>query len=216
MQVYNLLMQYNMKKKTALISTLMIGFCLIGCKESVLDQNDFEGNALIDEPVNASTADNGTLTMNGSLVYSIGSVFVGGAIANPEKGSSHRCHFYQEKFTEGPRWNEVEAIVEVYGFRHSGIDYNEQGQYIDQIIINGLDESLGFGARLDIPMNQGKYEGVNELIKDVRIKSFKFASYNDEGQQNKDADINIVITSTAGDNITIRFANDVTPYDGYY
>lgn len=200
-----------------MISTLLIGCCLIGCENGVFDFYDADDNALIVKPAYATKADSGTLTKDGTLVYSIGSVFVGGAIANPEKGSSHRCHFYQEKFAVGPRWNEVEAIVEIYGFHHNGIDYNGPGQYIDQIIINGLDESLGFGDCLNIPMNQGKYEGANELIKDVMIKSYKFASYNDdEGLQNKDADINIVITSTAGDIITIRFANDVTPYDGYY
>ena len=139
----------------------------------------------------------------------------GGAMAEPAKGSSHRSHFYREKFAKGPRWDEVEALVEIYGYHHNGIDYNEPGQVIDQIRINGLDESLGLGTRLIIPMQQGKYKGGNELIKDVRIKSYTFSSYS-EGHQNKDADINIVITSTTGDIITISFADDITPYDGYY
>ena len=63
-------------------------------------------------------------------------------------------------------------------------------------------------------MEQGKYKGGNELIKDVQIKSYTFSSYS-EGQQNKDADINIVIISTTGDIITIHFADDITPVDGY-
>lgn len=206
-----------MRYKLALISTLLMGCCLIGCEKGILDSDNANGNAVIVKPANITKADSGTLTIDGTLVYSIGSVFVGGGIADPSKGSSHRCHFYQEKFTEGPRWDQVEALVTIYGFRHNGIEYNLSGQYIDQIIINGLDESLGFGSCLNIPMDQGKYKGGNELIRDVQIKSYQFASYIDyEGHQNKDADINIVITSTAGDIITIRFANDVTPYDGYY
>lgn len=206
-----------MRYKIALISSLLMGCCLMGCEKGVFGSDDANGNALIVKPASATKADGGTFTKDGTLVYSIGSVFVGGGIADPSKGSSHRCHFYQEKFEKGPRWNEVEALVTIYGFRYTGVEYNLPGQYIDQIIIKGLDESLGFGVCLDIPMNQGKYEGGNKLIKDVQIKSYQFASYIDyEGHQNKDADINIVITSTDGDIITIRFANDVTPYDGYY
>lgn len=206
-----------MRFKIALISTLLMGCCLIGCEKGVFGSDDANGNALIVKPANATKADGGTLTKDGTFVYKIGSVFQGGADTDPEKGSSHRCHMYQEKFTEGPRWNEVQALVEIYGFHYNGVDYNEPGQVIDRITINGLDESLGFGTCLYIPMKQGKYKGGNDLIQDVQIKSYKFASYIDyEGHQNKDADINIVITSTAGDIITIRFANDVTPYDGYY
>lgn len=206
----------DMRYKIALISILLMGCCLMGCEKGVFGSDDANGNALIVKPASATKAMSGKLTKDGAFVYKIGSVFHGGADADPEKGSSHRCHFYQEKFAEGPRWNEVQALVEINGFHYNGVDYHEPGQYIDQIIINGLDESLGFGAYLNIPMNQGKYEGGNELIKDVQIKSYKFASYIDyEGHQNKDADINIIITSTAGDIITIRFANDVTPNDGY-
>lgn len=206
-----------MRYKTVLISALLMGCCLTGCEKGVFGTDDVNGNALVVKPASATKVEGGSFTKDGTLVYTIGSVFVGGGIADPSKGSSHRCHFYQEKFTEGPDWDEVEALVTIYGFRHKGIEYNLPGQYIDRIIVNGLDESLGFGTCLNIPMNQGKYEGGNEQIKDVQIKSYKFASYIDyEGHQNKDADINIVISSTAGDIITIRFANDVTPYDGYY
>lgn len=195
-----------MTHKISLLSALLMGCCLIGCETGESGPEDANGNALVVKPANAK---------NGTLVYPIGSVFAGGADAEPEKGSSHRSHFYREKFEKGPRWDEVEALVEIYGFHHNGIDYNEPGQIVDQIRINGLDESLGLGTSLKIPMQQGKYKGGNELIKDVRIKSYTFSSYS-EGHLNKDADINIVITSTKGDVITIRFANDITPYDDYY
>ena len=106
----------------------------------------------------------------------------------------------------------MEALVEINGYHYNGIDYNEPGQVVDQIRINGLDESLGLGTSLIIPMQQGKYKGGNELIKDVRIKSYTFSSYSGV-HLNKDADINVVITSTTGYIITIRFANEITPDD---
>ena len=194
-----------MTHKISLLSALLMGCCLMGCEMGEFRPEDTNGNALSVKPANAKI---------GTLVYPIGSVFTGGADAEPAKGSSHRSRFYREKFEKGPRWDEVEALVEIYGYHYNGIDYNEPGQVIDQIRINGLDESLGLGSSLIIPMEQGKYKGGNELIKDVRIKSYTFSSYS-EGHQNKDADINIVITSTTGDIITIRFADDITPEDGY-
>ena len=83
-----------MRYKLALISTLLMGCCLIGCEKGILDSDNANGNAVIVKPANTTKADSGTLTKDGTLVYSIGSVFVGGSIADPSKGSSHRCHFY--------------------------------------------------------------------------------------------------------------------------
>lgn len=194
-----------------------MGCCLTGCEKNWTDTKIYSEKALIVTPAGTTKADGGKRMKDGTFTYPIGSVFCGGAVADPQKGSSHRCHFYQEKFTEGPRWSEVEALVVIDGFRYRDVEYNEPGQYIDYIRINGLDASLGLGTGLTIPMNQGKYKGENELIKDVQIKSYKLASYNEnEGHQNPDADIHIVITSKAGDIITIRFAHGVTPHDGYY
>lgn len=150
-----------------------------------------------------------------NYVVPIGSVFVGGGTADPQKGSTHRCHFYQEKFTEGPNRSEVPAIITIYGFWHTGVNYTLPGQCINEINIGGLDESLGLGSSIQIPMNQGKYEGENEKIKSVVILSYKFSSYTGD-TPNKDADIRIFITTTAGDTITIHFVNEPTPYDGYY
>ena len=162
-------------------------------------------------------SDNGIRKPDGSIVYSIGSVFVGGGVANPSKGSSHRCHFYQEKFTEGPNWDEVDALVTIYGFRYRDVEYTQPGQYIDQIYINGIDESLGLGTIISIPMEQGQYKGGNALVSDVRIVSYQFSSYNQaEDTLNSDANIHIVITTKQGDVITLLYQNDVTPYDGYY
>lgn len=194
-----------MTHKLSLLSTLLMGCCLMGCGMGEFGPEEANGNALTVKPANAK---------NGTLVYPIGSVFTGGAEPEPEGISTHRSHFYREKFAIGPRWHEVEALVEIYGTHHNGIDYNEPGQIVDQIKINGLDESLGLGTSLNIPMQQGKYKGGNELIKNVQIKSYTFSSYS-EGHLNKDADINIVITLITGDIITIRFANDITPDDGY-
>ena len=204
-----------MKTRIAAIAALM-ALVLSGCEKVNSDANAVK-DALTIKPAALTKSDNGVKMQDGSVVYSIGSVFVGGGVANPSKGSSHRCHFYQEKFTEGPSWDEVAALVVIWGFRYAGVDYTQPGQYIDQIYINGIDESLGLGAYLSIPMEQGKYKGGNPLVSDVRIVSYQFSSYNQaQGSLNSDAKIHIIITTKAGDVITLLYENDVTPYDGYY
>lgn len=144
----------------------------------------------------------------------IGSVFVGGAVADPKIGSSHRCHFYSEVFTEGPNWDDVPEIISIEGFRHKGTEYTAPGQYIDVIVIRM--SSLGYGDYLRIPMNQGKYEGGCEIVSDVKINSYKFSSYqSDHYTLNDDARIDIRILMNDGTEIAILFAGK-TPHDRYY
>lgn len=204
-----------MKIRIAAFAALM-ALLLSGCEKVNSDENAVK-DALTIKPAALTKSDNGVKMQDGTVVYSIGSVFVGGGVADPSKGSTHRCHFYQEKFTEGPNWDEVAALVSIWGFRYTGVEYTQPGQYIDHIYINGIDESLGLGSYLSIPMEQGKYKGGNELISDVRIVSYQFSSYNQaQGNLNSDANIHIVITTKAGDIITLLYQNGVTPYDGYY
>lgn len=204
-----------MKIRIAAFAALM-ALLLSGCEKVNSDENALKDTLTI-KPAALTKSDNGVKMQDGTVVYSIGSVFVGGGVADPSKGSTHRCHFYQEKFTEGPNWDEVAALVSIWGFRYTGVEYTQPGQYINHIYINGIDESLGLGSYLSIPMEQGKYKGGNELISDVRIVSYQFSSYNQaQGNLNSDANIHIVITTKAGDIITLLYQNDVTPYDGYY
>lgn len=202
-------------KKLHLHIVLLLLICLSSCQHDSLNNVDIASiNALIVKP--AGTRTNYLIhTDDGLLIYPIGSAFQGGSDISPSI-SGNRIHFYQEKFTTCPKWNEVEAIVEISGFEYVDVHYSELSQTINRIYINGLDEMLGLGTNLVIPMNQGKYEGGNDLIQDVQIQSYKLATYiNKNGDQNRDADIRILITSKAGDELLIRFMNDVTPGDGY-
>ena len=198
------------------VCAALLALVLSGCEKVSTDANVVK-DALTIKPAALTKSDNGIKQQDGTIVYSIGSVFVGGGVASPSKGSSHRCHFYQEKFAEGPNWDEVQALVTIMGFRYKGVEYTQPGQYIDYIYINGIDASLGLGTSFSIPMEQGQYKGGNALVSDVRIVSYQFSSYNQEqGGLNSDANIHIVITTKAGDVITLLYQNDVTPYDGYY
>lgn len=197
-----------MRRLLFFISSLIITVGVASCKELI----DFERPDDEDGTLNREL-----VTKNSGLekVIPIGSVFVGGAVADPKMGSSHRCHFYDEAFTEGPKWNEVAERIFIEGFRHKGIEYTAPGQYIDKIRIR-LDSSSGVGNWLQIPMNQGKYEGGCELVKDVKINSYKFSTYQSDMETlNDDAKIDIRIRMKDGTTLAILFAGK-TPYDGYF
>ena len=105
-----------MKQNYILLAALMMA-CLCGCEKGDPDHTGYK-DALVVKTVQTSIptrSDNGMTPGNSTLVFPIRSVFVGGGVANPSKGSSHRCHFYTEKFTEGPNWDQVDALVTILG-----------------------------------------------------------------------------------------------------
>lgn len=197
-----------MKSKLLLVVSLMAGCCLVGCQKEPIESNE---NAVIIKPANTSQIDKSLLTKEGTIAYPILSAILGGGVINPREGSTYFCQVGCDKLTE----EDESLIVYIQGFRHYGVDYTFPGQQVDMITISGLEESLGLGKNLIIPLSQGIYEGGNEMIKDVQIISLKGSTIDAHGTSNKDADINIVIYSKAGDIITIRFANDVTKHEGF-
>lgn len=190
-----------MKKMIILFFTLLLA-CLPGCGTLHVDEDGI--NALIVTPYRFSNSD------GGNLIYPIGSAFAGGSIL-PEKGSSHRCRFYRKNYSTGPDWFETEPLVAIEGFEHKDIEYTKPGQQIDRIYIYGLDDSLGLGTSLAIPMNQGKYEAGNPMIRNVKINAYQLSP----DKNTKGASIDIVITSMAGDVIQLRFRNEKIANDGY-
>lgn len=189
---------------------------LLGCTKEEIVSDYADSNALIIKPAGMAKADGVIVTREGAFVYPIQSVFVGGAslidYPDGEKIGSHRSYFYKEKYDFSLYRREVKPIVEMHGVLYKDVAYSRPGQKVDHILINGIDDSLGLGTSLDIQLNQGVYEGTNELIKDVRFNSYKFSS--SSTNHTKDCDIDIIITTSKGDVISIHFANEETPWDG--
>ena len=157
------------------------------------------------------TTNKGGVYVNNSIDIELRSAFVGGGIADPSVGSSHRFHMYEGNYQEGPLWDEVKEVVYIGGFRHSGKDYSNLADCIDEIAINGL-PSIG---SLSVTMNQGRYEGGNEFVSAVRINEYSFGEYDKEGNQIKNSQIDIDIILKDGRTISVRYSGK-TPYDGYY
>ena len=143
--------------------------------------------------------------VNDLLEIELKSAFVGGAVADPSLGSSHRLHIYEKNFSTGPNWGEVKEAVHITGFRYTGTDYSNLGACISSITINGP-SSIG---TLVIPLNQGKYEGGNELVSLVEIANYSF------GSQDGKAQIDIRITLKDNQTIDILYSGPAH-YDNYY
>lgn len=150
--------------------------------------------------------------MDGKRLVPIGSVFIGGGIADPAKGASHRCHMYEEYFSTGPRWDEVPSIVTMFGFRVAGASYSGPGQYLNHIIIDNA--VLNTDRPLIITFQQGEYKGGNEQVASVRIRNYDFGTVNDNGRRNGDGKIDIVISLTDGRTLRLHYRGTM-PYDGY-
>lgn len=151
--------------------------------------------------------------LNGRCVVPIGSTFMGGGVAQPSKGSSHRCHMYEYGYEKGPLWEE--AIVTILGFRHTGITYSKPGQFIDMIVIDG--SVLKLDAPLVIPLEQGVYQGGCEQVSSVRIQNYTSGTVKNitTGAMNDDGKIDMAISLTDGRTLRIHYRGRI-PYDGYF
>lgn len=151
--------------------------------------------------------------VDGVKVVPIESAFVGGGIADPTVGASHRFHMYSDYHEKGPRWNEVPSVVTIYGFFPAGTDYKFPGQHLSYI---GIDLGGAHGLEeLAIKLDQGVYKGDNELVKSVSVNSYHFGKYDVKGGQIEDAVIDIRIILEDSTVIDIKYKG-LTPFDGYY
>ena len=186
-----------------LLSGLLL---LVGCER--IHSSD-ELASLSDEPASSG------IYVGGECIVPIGSTFMGGGVANPNKGSSHRCHMYEQYFAQGPSWDEVASVVGISGFRYTGVTYSEPGQFIDYIGISGA--VLNLDTPLRIPLEQGKYKGGCELVSSVRITNYNPGTVKDRvtGDMNDDGKIDIFISLKDGRTLVIHYRGKIL-YDGYY
>ena len=192
------------------LALMMAASLLTACDK--FGQNEYkasEKNALVIKPALRTKADNGIQREDGSYVYLIKEMSYGGSATFPEIGPTFRCHFYQEEtITQLPDLGK--AIFSISGITPYEEEETIPGQFINVITFFVPDyEALGMNTNhFDIWMKDGKYRGDNPYVKDVKIKSFKYSP------DPKETNINIVITTKEGDEITLRYVNGVCVWDG--
>jgi hypothetical protein len=193
-----------------LLSGLLL---MVGCEK--IHSGD-DPVSLSDDPVSLSDepASSG-IYVGGECIVPIGSAFMGGGVADPNIGSSHRCHMYEQYFEQGPSWDEVASVVGISGFQYTGVTYSEPGQFIDFIGISGA--LLNLDTSLAIPLEQGKYKGGCELVSSVKITNFNPGTVKNRitGDMNDDGKIDIAISLKDGRTLRIHYRGKIL-YDGYY
>lgn len=153
--------------------------------------------------------------LNGECLVDIGSTFMGGGTADPKKGSSHRCHMYEQVFAVGPNWDEVDPVVSFSGFSYEGVNYHLPGQHLDRIAISFPSRVANLGSTLIIPLAQGEYKGGSGSVTSVSIFDYTPGSFNfDTGEMN-DGKIDIAITLSDGRTLDIYYRG-VILHDNYY
>ena len=190
-------------KKLFLGFSLVLAIVSVSCNKEKTDIATTHNCALVIRP-----------PASREIVYEIGSVFCGGATSGPGE-SSFRCSFYQERYITCPKGWDVyhDYLVYIEGLRHSDVDYTDISQEIIGISIRRLNESLGLGSAIYIPMEFGEYKGGNDLIDHVKINSFKYSNFE---TGDSDSNINIYIRTKSGVVLSIRYINGETKSDGLW
>ena len=155
------------------------------------------------------------LYLDGECLVPIGSSFMGGGVADPGRGSFHRCSLYEKTFISGPDMNKVKSVVSFGGFRYMAVEYKAPGQYLESIVINLPDDVTEHGASLEIPLKQGTYDGGCDEVSSVKILDYSEGTINDITKTwDADGKIDIVITLKDGRSLRIFYQGRI-PYDGY-
>ena len=188
-----------MRMRNPVVLMLFAGLLLsVGCEKYTSDEPSSSG-----------------VYLGEKCIVSIGSAFMGGAIVNPTKGSSHRCHMYENQFSTGPSWDQVASVVTITGFRYAGVTYSKPGQYIDFIGISGA--VLDLDTPLAIPLEQGEYKGGCDLVSSVRIKTYDGSTVKNQitGDMNDDGKIDLVLSLKDGRTLRIHYRGKIL-FDGYF
>lgn len=197
------------------------------CEKGPFDTKDSYNNAVFIKQAQTTIIGGRMLSKDSVLVYPINAACWEGGIPTNKTFS---IKFYKEKYTDNPHLDE--AFVVISGNITTGlfdlpadpsgkVDYTDycsehnDPNNISQINISGLDEAIGLGPNINLKIKQGNIEGTNGLIQDIRINSFKTMACAAGSIINADAEIDIVLTTKAKDDITIRF-NDIILPDGWY
>lgn len=183
------------KRFIALLIALAISFSFSGCE--TLRTSDKNG-VFINERLHAETK----------------SAFIG--IQMYER--LHVLRFYEGYYSESPYLpsSSVKEKVVIYGYLD--VNWRTGGclisrEYIHTIVLYNL-PSIG---DLTIPLNNGIYEGGNELVSSVTINEYSFGGYfyytYEFLERENSVDIHIVLTDKK--RIDIRYSG-ITPHDGAY
>ena len=188
-------------KKIALFLCLFAALMAVSCNKEQTDIRTKHERAVVILPKRSS-----------EVVFDLKAVTIFPYVSFEDREFGELFYFY-ESFPENRKDRHIRAEVFLLttlpkeGIISGIIDYDNLPQYIHEISIWSLDESLGLGRNLRIPMERGEYKGGNDLIETVIINSFKMPTSVDNEVQLDDCNFNIYIKAKSGTIISIRYIN---------
>ena len=189
-----------MRHKIAILS-LLLSILPIGCRK----HTDKEQEETV---VNAVTV-NLSATVSEDASYPLGSAFITPAVIDAG-GSNWKCMFYRGSHSAQPDGND-DLVVEFTNYLPDKELNIRSRETISRINIYGLSSSLGLGEELSIPLNCGKYEGGNEIVNSVLLKTIVFGRIMENDRVDTKGEIDILITTKKGDEVKIFYKGTITP-----
>ncbi len=190
-----------MKNLICFIAGVLLACCLTGCQKAQPVAEE-PGPEVVEPVPNALTiqlaGESKTLVYPLLSVFQFGSLYVDRETGRP--GGTMNYRFYQEVFSEFPR--DTDPVIAVGGIEFDDVEYTDPGQWITQILMWELDSPRLKGIHI-IPLEMGQYNGGHEKIADVKIESFR------------PGNMLMVITTTAGDIITLNYTDKILHDDRY-
>lgn len=221
-----------MKALRSIIIIAVIQVSLSSCENGFLSIESKDENAISISLSGESPENAISISLSGKSSeqsYPLGSACLNIPIV---VSTSYEFSFFKDTYTSYPSNIETVAMVVISGSTRTRFfdmprdvsgriemtqffsELNDS-ENINQIWINNLDESLGLGSYLEITMKDGKYDGGNEKIKDVRLNSYTIVANQHSETWLADIDINIFMADSGF--IAIRFTNEPILLDpGYY
>ena len=189
-------------KKIGLFLCMLAALMAISCNKEQTDIRTKHERAVVILPKGSA-----------EVVFDLKAVTAIGYLYQVPPFEYHMEFYFYESFSEDGATRRRRAEVHLSqplpeeGLTLDIMDYDNLPQYIYEVDIWGLDESLGLGRNLRIPMERGEYKGGNDLIETVIINSFKTSTIAEDKVQRDDCNYNIYIKAKSGTIISIRFIN---------
>ena len=100
--------------------------------------------------------------------------------------------------------------VKILAIRHLEKTYEDPREYVDYLRLEDIPDV----GTLIVHLNQGVYEGDNELVSDVRVETFDVGTSDKETGRRHDANFKISVTLKDGRVIDVRYAGEMmTSYE---
>ena len=128
------------------------------------------------------------------------SAFDGGNDPSPDY-SCNWVYIFPEKYSEDQDLTGIQYAVYIEGIETEGKEYKGHGDNICKITVNDL-ASVG---DLVIPMNQGVYEGGNELVSSVKIVEYSNGAIDKDGNRVEPSRFIFEIGLVDGRTVVIRY-----------